>query len=78
MIQPSLKLSTTPEVELQWKERIVELWNASLFPMAESWYQGVNIPGKPRESLNFIGGLPAYTEALSAAAENEYSDFTFT
>jgi len=39
-----------------------KLADATLFPRADSWYLGANIPGKPREMLAFAGGLPAYME----------------
>jgi hypothetical protein len=34
------------------------------FPFANSWYMGANIPGKPREQLNFTGGFPRYGEEI--------------
>ncbi|QSZ29017.1 hypothetical protein DSL72_003527 [Monilinia vaccinii-corymbosi] len=39
------------EAEEDWYRRVSEVWNASLFPLAKSWYQGANIPGKNIEPL---------------------------
>ncbi len=41
------------EEEDDWIKRLNEEWNASLFPLAKSWYQGANIPGKKVEPLNW-------------------------
>lgn len=37
---------------------------------------GANIPGKARESLNFVGGLPFYLKSLSDSLENNFSGFS--
>ena len=47
----------------------------SLFPRADSWYFGVNIPAKPREMLSFRGGLPAYMAKCRESAERGYEGF---
>ena len=39
--------------EEEWCRRMKEKWDASLFPLAKSWYQGSNIPGKRVEPLNW-------------------------
>jgi hypothetical protein len=66
------------EAESGWKKEVVDQWNASLFPSTDSWYQGANIPGKPREPLNYIGGIPKYVEALEKSAKNDYAGFILT
>jgi hypothetical protein len=43
--------------------------DATLFPRAESWYVGANIPGKTREMLVCAGGLPAYMEKCGESAD---------
>lgn len=49
----------------QWKETVVAMNDASLFCKndSSSWYLGANIPGKPREPLNYLGGIPMYMKA---------------
>ncbi|KAJ4617856.1 hypothetical protein HRR85_002843 [Exophiala dermatitidis] len=47
------RLEATQESEDDWCKRMHEAWNASLFPMAKSWYQGANIPGRKVEPLNW-------------------------
>jgi len=69
------RIDTTEEAESKWKETINSIWNNSLFPLADSWYQGANIPGKPRETLNFAGGIPMYIRILNDCANNNYEGF---
>lgn len=40
-----------------------------------SWYMGGNIPGKRREALNYIGGLPKYQGFLKECMESRWSSF---
>jgi hypothetical protein len=39
--------------ETNWCERMAQAWDKTLFPMAKSWYQGANIPGRRVEPLNW-------------------------
>lgn len=47
------RFEATDEAEQDWCRRMHEKWDASLFPMAKSWYQGANIPGRKVEPLNW-------------------------
>ena len=38
---------------------------------------GDNIPGKPRRSQMYLGGVPNYTAKLNSCAENGYKGFRF-
>lgn len=49
----------------------------TLFPLANSWYMGDNIPGKPRRMLAYVGGLPAYRTRCDQIAADGYSGFVF-
>jgi hypothetical protein len=49
--------------------------DATLFPQADSWYLGANIPGKPREMLSFAGGLSTYMAKCNESAERGYEGF---
>jgi hypothetical protein len=39
------------------------------------WYMGDNIPGKPREPLFYLGGLPTYYKTINDVAANGYTGF---
>ena len=54
----------TRDAEDAWVEHVAELGNATLFPLANSWYMGSNVPGKARVFLPYIGGVGPYRRAL--------------
>ena len=72
------RYETTTAAEASWGEHMTELAGMTLFPMANSWYMGANIPGKPRQLLNYPGGLPLYFEQCEAVASNNYEGFVLT
>jgi len=49
-----------------------ELCYKTLYPKANGWYNGANIPGKRVEPLNWIGGMVVYVDALNKSLENNY------
>jgi cyclohexanone monooxygenase len=49
---------------------------STLFPCADSWYSGANIPGKPRVFTPYVGGVGPYRERLDAVAGAGYEGFT--
>src|SRR5258708_36196567 len=63
------RVEATVAAEEAWRAQVLELADATLFPRADSWYRGANIPGKPREMLSFTGGLPAYIAKCRESAE---------
>lgn len=69
------RIETTSEAEQAWRDQVHALASMSLFPRADSWYMGANIPGKPREMLNWPGGLQLYLMACRASSEGGYSGF---
>ncbi|MFD2470356.1 flavin-containing monooxygenase [Amycolatopsis silviterrae] len=48
---------------------------ATLFPAANSWYLGANIPGKPRVFMPYIGGLGKYRAICDDIAADGYRGF---
>ncbi|KAG8664188.1 hypothetical protein FPOAC2_14618 [Fusarium poae] len=54
----------------KWKQRVVDLNNATLFPTTKSTYMGGNVPGKAFEPLAYAAGLPAYKNEIRAALDN--------
>ncbi|KAL1301880.1 hypothetical protein AAFC00_006061 [Neodothiora populina] len=53
-------LNPSRDAEEDWRRRVTELSDKTLFPGTSSWYMGANVPGKPREQLNYAGGIPLY------------------
>ena len=72
------RVEATVAAEEAWRAQVLALADATLFPRADSWYLGANIPGKPREMLSFTGGLPAYLAKCSESAERGYEGFALS
>ena len=65
------------EAENKWVDHVQEVANKTLFPQANSWYMGANIPGKPRLFMPYIGGVGAYREICEEIVSNNYRGFKF-
>jgi cation diffusion facilitator CzcD-associated flavoprotein CzcO len=70
------RFEATVPAEQAWRAQVIELASSTLFPQADSWYLGANIPGKPREMLSFTGGLSAYMAKCNESAARGYEGFT--
>jgi cyclohexanone monooxygenase len=69
------RIEALATAEADWGRHTAEAGDATLFPLADSWYMGANIPGKKREILNYPGGLKLYLEQCEAAATKGYEGF---
>ena len=65
------------EAENKWVDHVQEVAKKTLFPQANSWYMGANIPGKPRLFMPYIGGVGAYREICEEIVANNYRGFKF-
>jgi len=65
------------EAENKWVDHVQEVANKTLFPQANSWYMGANIPGKPRLFMPYIGGVGAYRQICEEIVANNYRGFKF-
>ena len=45
-----------------WVDHSNEVGNSTLYPKANSWYMGANVPGKVRVFTPYIGGVGPYRE----------------
>ena len=57
-------IDATKEAAEEWRQKVTDLNDETLFPGTSSWYNGGNVPGKPREQLNYLGGIPKYDQEL--------------
>jgi cyclohexanone monooxygenase len=69
-------IEATLEAQDEWVEHVNQVAALTLFPQANSWYVGANIPGKPRVFMPYIGGLGMYAQRCDAVAANGYEGFT--
>ena len=67
---------TTLDSESAWVSHVNEVAEPTLFMLANSWYLGANIPGKPRVFMPYAGGLGAYRKKCNEVAEDGYQGFT--
>jgi cyclohexanone monooxygenase len=72
-----VQIEADPEAEIQWVEHVKELADHSLFPRADSYYMGANIPGKPRVFTLYAGGVAAYRKKCDEIVANGYEGFKF-
>jgi cyclohexanone monooxygenase len=71
-------IEATVEAEDDWVAHVNEAAAVTLFPQANSWYMGANVPGKPRVFMPYIGGVPAYRERCDEVASANYQGFTLS
>ncbi|HEX4775822.1 MAG TPA: cyclohexanone monooxygenase, partial [Acidimicrobiia bacterium] len=69
-------IDATPDAEDEWVDHVNQLAGYTLFPTANSWYMGANVPGKPRVFMPYVGGLPRYSSVCDDVAANGYRGFT--
>jgi cation diffusion facilitator CzcD-associated flavoprotein CzcO len=70
-------IEATPEAEQEWVDHVNAVADATLFPRANSWYMGANVPGKPRVFMPYIGGVGLYRQKCQEVAASEYAGFRF-
>jgi cyclohexanone monooxygenase len=68
-------IAPTPAAEDQWVAHADAVANMTLFPQANSWYVGANVPGKPRTFMPYVGGVGAYAGICDEVAAGGYASF---
>ncbi len=68
-------IEASADAEAGWVAHVAEVAGTTLYPLANSWYMGANVPGKPRVFLPYVGGFPAYVEACNDVAARDYAGF---
>jgi cyclohexanone monooxygenase len=71
-------IEATKESEDYWVDHVNEVGNTTLYPTANSWYMGSNVPGKPRVFMPYIGGVGAYRQICDDVAAKGYEGFDLT
>ena len=66
------------EAEDKWVAHVNEVAHGTLYPQANSWYMGANIPGKPRIFMPYIGGVGVYRQICNDVAAKGYEGFAMT
>jgi cation diffusion facilitator CzcD-associated flavoprotein CzcO len=71
------RIEPSEAAELGWTEHVAEVASATLHGTTSNWYNGANIPGKPRIFMPYVGGVGAYRERCDEIAASGYAGFTF-
>ena len=61
--------------ETAWVSHVNAVAEPTMFMLANSWYLGANIPGKPRVFMPYAGGVGTYREKCNEIADNGYEGF---
>ncbi len=72
------KIEPQVEAEESWVEHVNEVANFTLYPRANSWYLGANIPGKPRVFMPYVGGVGNYRKKCEEIAAKGYEGFVLS
>jgi cyclohexanone monooxygenase len=68
-------MEANKEAEDKWVAHVNEVAHSTLYPQANSWYMGANIPGKPQIFMPYIGGVGAYRQICNEVAAKGYEGF---
>ena len=68
-------IEATEPAQAAWVAHVNEVAETTVFPLANSWYMGANVPGKPRVFMPYIGGFPVYRDKCNEVAANGYEGF---
>jgi cation diffusion facilitator CzcD-associated flavoprotein CzcO len=71
-------IEPTRQAQDDWVDHVNEVASYTLFPKANSWYMGANVPGKPRVFMPYAGGVGSYRARCDEVARNGYQGFTLT
>src|SRR4051794_1304089 len=69
------RIEATDEAEDAWVDHVHDVASNTLYPQANSWYLGANIPGKKRVFMPYVGGFLPYTTRCAQVAERGYEGF---
>lgn len=68
-------IEPTREAEKSWVDHTNFMAGLTVYPYADSWYMGANIPGKPRIFMAYLGGVPGYRAICEESRAKGYAGF---
>ncbi|MBT6305987.1 MAG: NAD(P)/FAD-dependent oxidoreductase [Rhodospirillaceae bacterium] len=72
------RVAAEVKAQQQWVDHVREVADSTLYPLANSWYMGANIPGKARVFMPYVAGVEAYTKECNRVTQNGYQGFEFS
>ena len=73
-----IQIEATFNAEDSWVKHVKEVADATLYPLANSWYMGVNVPGKPKVFMPYVGGVDRYKKKCDEVVADGYVGFTMS
>jgi cation diffusion facilitator CzcD-associated flavoprotein CzcO len=71
-------IEATPEAQEAWVDHVNLIASYTLYPKANSWYMGANVPGKPRVFMPYAGGVGEYRKKCDEVAAKGYEGFVLS
>ena len=71
-------IEADPKAEEEWVAHVNDIAGMTMFMLADSWYLGANIPGKPRVFMPYPGGVGNYREKCDEVRANNYEGFVLS
>jgi cation diffusion facilitator CzcD-associated flavoprotein CzcO len=68
-------LDANVKAEDEWVAHVDEVAHYTLYPTADTYYNGANIPGKPRVFLAYAGGVGVYRDYCDQVVAKGYEGF---
>jgi cation diffusion facilitator CzcD-associated flavoprotein CzcO/acetyl esterase/lipase len=68
-------IEPTQQAVERWVQHVNDFANITLFPQANSWYMGANVPGKPSVFLPYPGGVDRYRGVCNEVVAKDYVGF---
>ncbi len=72
------RVEATQAAENRWVQHNNDVADSTLYPLANSWYMGANIPGKPRIFMPYVGGFDRYKRNCDEIAATGYEGCILT
>ena len=69
-------IEPTETAEAGWGLHVNDCANITLYPQANSWYMGANVPGKTRMFLPYIGGVEGYRKVCDEVVARDFLGFS--
>lgn len=69
------RIEATQDAQEKWVEHVFTTAHETLYPKANSWYVGANIPGKPRIFTPYVGTCEEYRKHCDEIRQSDYRGF---
>ncbi len=69
------RIEARAEAQQAWVEHVNESAERTLYPRANSWYVGANVPGKARVFMPYVNGVKTYNDICERVQAKGYEGF---